>query len=189
MGASFTEDQAVSKIHHESGHLIWVGWALVLVGVAPLILPLITGHAATQYVGWALVLSGAILIARAFWIRQSGRFFAALLFGALSLASGVFIVSRPMGGEFAVSVCLGIVFLVQGAFEIALGFHTRPLAGWGWMLVSALASIVMSVVVIVSGWQGLSLPALGAIVGVNFLSSGLAFLTIGGAARSAIRVR
>jgi uncharacterized membrane protein HdeD (DUF308 family) len=94
----------------------------------------------------------------------------------------VFILARPIGGELAITLCLGALFMVQGAYEAVLAFEVRPAQGWGWMLVSALASVVLSLV-IVAGWPGVSLIALGAVIGVNFLSSGLAFLMIGSAAR------
>jgi uncharacterized membrane protein HdeD (DUF308 family) len=72
--------------------------------------------------------------------------------------------------------------MIQGAFEAALAFEVRPAPGWSWMLVSALASVILSLVII-AGWPGVSLIALGAVIGVNFLSSGLAFLMVGSAAR------
>jgi uncharacterized membrane protein HdeD (DUF308 family) len=188
MPATVTEDVVLTKVHREAGQLMWVGWALAIIGAFSLILPMVTGVAATRYLGWALVIAGAALLGRAFWLRHDGPFFTALAFGALSLASGVFVVNRPLGGEIAVALCLGAVFLIQGGFEIALALQTRPLPGWSWMLVSALASIAMAGVILMAS-RDLSLMALGAVIGVNFLSSGLAFLTIGAAARSEIGIR
>jgi uncharacterized membrane protein HdeD (DUF308 family) len=188
MPATVTEDVVLSKVHREAGQLMWVGWALAIIGVFSLVLPLVTGVAATRYLGWSLVVAGAAMLGRAFWLRHDGPFFTTLAFGAISLASGVFVVTRPLGGEFAVALCLGVVFLIQSGFEIALAVQTRPLPGWRWMVVSALASIAMAGVIL-AGARDLSLMALGAVIGVNFLSSGLAFLIIGAAAKSEIRIR
>ena len=49
------------------------------------------------------------------------------------------------------------------------------------MLLSAVASILLPLVII-SGWPATSLIALGLIIGVNFISSGLAYISLGAAA-------
>jgi uncharacterized membrane protein HdeD (DUF308 family) len=76
--------------------------------------------------------------------------------------------------------------MVQGAFEAMLAFELRPSKGWGWMLASALASILLSLA-IVGGWPGTSLTALGIVIGVNFISTGLAYLTVGGRVKQALK--
>ena len=49
---------------------------------------------------------------------------------------------------------------------------------WRWaMLVSAIASIALAVL-IAAGWPRISLIALGILLGVNFLSSGLGYIFV-----------
>ena len=62
--------------------------------------------------------------------------------------------------------------------ELVLAFELRSTKAWGWLAVSALASIVLSLAIL-SGWPGTSLVTLGVLIGVNFVSSGLAFLLLG----------
>lgn len=61
--------------------------------------------------------------------------------------------------------------------EIFVAFEMRPLAGWVGMLLSGIASAVLAVV-IVAGWPGVSAIALGILLGVNFLSTGLAYMFV-----------
>jgi len=65
--------------------------------------------------------------------------------------------------------------MFQGAFEIFFAFEMRPLPGWVGMLISGIASAVLAVL-IVAGWPGVSLIVLGMLLGVNFLSTGLAYM-------------
>ncbi len=94
----------------------------------------------------------------------------------------MFILARPLAGELGITLSLGALFMIQGAFELVLAVELRATKGWTWMLVSALASIVLSVV-ITAGWPGSSLVALGILLGVNFISSGLAYLLLGAASK------
>jgi uncharacterized membrane protein HdeD (DUF308 family) len=183
MDASIAEGLFLDRIGRGANGLMRMGGVLMLIGAAALLSPMVSGLVATLYVGWMLIFSGAASLYGAFAVRGVGPFFGALLLGLLSLACGGFILARPIGGELAITLCLGGVFLAQGAFETALAFAVRPAPGWSWMLVSALASIALSVVILIA-WSGLSLVVLGAVIGVNFLSSGLAFLAVGAAAKA-----
>ena len=182
MSASIVENVFRTQVRKGANHLMWLGGALLVIGIASLVFPMISSLVATYFVGWVLIFSGAATLYGAFSIRGAGPFFGALLLGLLSLAAGVFILARPGFGELGITLGLGAMFMIQGAFEAALAFEVRPAQGWGWMLVSAIASVVLSLVII-AGWPGVSLIALGAVIGVNFLSSGIAFLMVGAAAK------
>jgi len=171
--------QAVRK---ESSHLMWLGVALVAVGVVALVFPMISTMVATLFVGWLLIVMGLLSLFVAFSIGGAGPFFAALLFSLLSIGAGAFTIARPAAGELAITICLGAIFMVQGAFEAALAFEVRPGRGWSWMLLSAAASIVLAMVILL-GLPALSLVALGILIGVNLITSGVAYLTVGAAGR------
>jgi uncharacterized membrane protein HdeD (DUF308 family) len=182
MSTSFIGEAFHTQVRKEASRFMWLGAALVIIGLAALIFPVVSSLVATLFVGWMLILSGLATIFGSFSMRGAGPFFGALLFGLLSLGAGVFIIARPLGGALAITLSLGVIFMVQGAFEAFLAFELRPARSWTWMLVSALASIVLAVVIL-AGWPGTSLITLGVIIGVNFISSGVAYLFLGGAAR------
>jgi uncharacterized membrane protein HdeD (DUF308 family) len=170
------------QVRAESSRWIWLGVAFLAVGVASLAFPMVSTLAATIFVGWLLVISGLLTVFSAFSVRGAGPFFGALLFGLLSIAGGVFMLARPLSGELAITLTLGVLFMIQGAFEVFLAFELRPARAWTWMLISALASILLSVI-IVSGFPGTSLVTLGVIIGVNFISSGLGYIMLGNTAK------
>ena len=181
-------DTAFGKeLRRETSHLMWLGVALLAVGVVALVFPMVSTLVVTLFVGWLLIISGALSLWVAFSIRGAGPFFGALLFSLLSIAAGVFIIARPGVGALAITIVLGALFMVQGAFEAVFAFEVRPARGWGWMLLSAIASIVLSVIIL-SGLPAISLVTLGVLIGVNFMSSGLAYLLVGGAVKREAKV-
>jgi uncharacterized membrane protein HdeD (DUF308 family) len=163
---------------------IWAGAALVLIGIAAVVWPMLSTLVATYFVGCLLAAGGIVGLLSGIFIRGSGQSFAAVLYALLSLAAGGIMVARPELGMLVVTLTLGVLFMVQGAYELAFAFELRPAPGWTWMLLSGLASVIFSLVII-SGWPASSLITLGVIIGVNFISSGLAFLTLGMAAARA----
>jgi len=172
-----------ADVREEYGRFMWGGLALALVGVAALIWPMVSTLVTSVFVGWMLVLGGVVSLFGGVSIPGSGRSFAAVLYALLSIAAGAFILARVDAALLVITLALGLLFMVQGAYELALAFELRPARNWIWMLLSAVASILLSLV-ITSGWPASSLVALGVIMGVNFITSGLAYLSLGLAART-----
>jgi uncharacterized membrane protein HdeD (DUF308 family) len=178
MTAAFTETGFHKQVRGAAGSMVWLGVAFVVIGGAAIAFPAMSTFVATLFVGWLLILSGVVTLLSAFSIRGTGPFFGALLLGLLSLAAGVFMLARPAGGALAITLTLGFLFMLQGAYEIFLAFELRPARAWGWMLLSALASIFLAIVII-TGLPGVSLVALGIIIGVNLITSGLGYIFVG----------
>ncbi len=170
----------------ESAHawLFWGGVAMVVLGVAAVVFPLVSTVVVELLVGWVLLLSGAVMLWGSFSIHGTGPFFAALLTSLLSVAVGVFMLFNPPAGVLALTLMLALVFMVDGAFEIVFAFELRPYTGWGWMLASGLASVLASIL-IAAGWPQISSVLLGLLLGLNFISSGLAYVTLASALKPA----
>lgn len=160
-----------------SPRLFWLGLLLALVGLAAILFPEFSTLAATMLVGWILLIAGTLLFIGSFWIHGTLPFFAGNLFGLLSAAGGVFLLFNPLSGAIALTLVVGILFMFQGASELMFAFETRPAPSWVGMLISGLASIVLAVI-IVAGWPGISAIALGLLLGINFLSTGIAYMFI-----------
>ena len=97
------------------------------------------------------------------------------------LFAGVFLLFNPFAGAMALTIVLAVIFLVQGAFEIAFAFDMRPAQGWVWMLLSGAASVILALVIAV-GLPAISAIALGILLGINFLSTGLGYVFVSRAA-------
>jgi len=165
------------RVRAASGRLLWLGLAIMLVGLAALVFPLVSTLVAALVVGWTLMFAGALAFIGAFSIHGTGPFFGALLTGLLSLAAGAFIVFNPLAGAVTLTLILGFVFMIQGAFELFFALEMRPHAGWWGMLLSGLASAVLAII-IATGWPAISAVALGILLGVNFVTTGLGYIAV-----------
>jgi uncharacterized membrane protein HdeD (DUF308 family) len=177
-----TDTASVGSLFHDrlrtaSKSMFWIGLAMAALGAAAIIFPMMSTLVATLFVGWVLLFSGAFSFFGAFSIHGTGPFFGALLLGLLSIAAGVFLLFSPIAGAVALTLMVGGIFLVQGAFEISFAFEMRPKNGWVWMLISGIVSFLMAIFVVAT-WPAISLILLGIVIGVNFLSTGLGYIFV-----------
>ena len=175
--ALFNNTLLHGRLQSASHRLLWVGIVMLVLGIAAILWPALSTLVATLFVGWMLLLTGGIALFGSFTIHGTGPFFGALLLALLSIAAGVFLVFNPLAGEAALTLAMVVVFAVQGAFEMLLAMEVRPLRGWVPMLISGIITIIVAVL-IAAAWPGISLFLLGVLVGVNFISSGIGYISI-----------
>jgi len=172
------------RLRAASGKLLWLGLLMLALGIAAIVFPIISTLVATLLVGWVFLISGVLTLYGSFSIHGTGPFFAALLLGLLSIAGGAYMLFNPLAGEAALTLLVGILFMFQGAFEIAFAIEMRGWPGWVGMLLSGIASVVLAVL-IVAGWPAVSVIVLGILLGVNFVSTGLAYIFVSRALKPA----
>jgi len=177
MRQAFVDDLFHTRLRPASGRLLWLGIVMVAVGVLALLFPMFSTLAVTVFVGWMMAISGAVTFVGAFSIRGTGPFFGALLLGLLSLGLGVFLIANPLAGAVALTLMVGAIFAVQAAFELYFAFEMRPHPGWAAMLISGVAAAVVAGLILV-GWPSISLVVLGTLFGVNFASTGAAYIMV-----------
>ena len=163
------------RLRAASGRLLWLGVLMVVLGIAAIVFPMISTLLATILVGWVFLISGLFTLYGSFSIHGTGPFFGALLLGLLSVGAGVYMLFNPLAGAAALTLVVGVLIMWQGAFEIAFSVEMRPHSGWLGMLVSGIASVVLAVL-IVAGWPAISVVVLGILLGVNFLTTGFAYI-------------
>ena len=158
--------------------LFWGGIALAALGVAALVFPAAASFAVALMVGWLLVLTGAVTIFNAFTVEGTGPFFGELSIGLLKLAFGVYLFRHTDVGILALTLLLATVFVVDGAVQVALAFEARPMEEWIWLLLAGLVSVGVGLLIAVGLPSKFSLVALGAYMGISFLSTGIARIAL-----------
>jgi uncharacterized membrane protein HdeD (DUF308 family) len=91
--------------------------------------------------------------------------------------TGLVVWFNPIGGVVALTAFLAAVLVVDGIFRSVLAFQVRPRAGWVWVLIGGILSIVLGVMI----WQQLpssALWVLGLLLGINLIFSGVSFLML-----------
>lgn len=175
--AQLSDRFMADKVRVGSRGLLWVGFALVVLGLAAIVFPIASTLVATLMVGWIILIYGVIGVAGSFSIHGTGPFFGALRVSLLSGAAGVFMLFNPGAGAAALTLVVAGLFSIQGAFEVSFAFEMRPHPGWVGLLTSGIISIVAAMF-IVAAWPGISLVLLGILLGVNFASTGVAYIVL-----------
>lgn len=185
MSSVLSESLFHGRLRTSSTRLIWLGIAMVILGIAAIVFPILSTLVAALFVGWIFLISGIFVLVGSFSIHGTGPFFGALLFSLLSIAAGVFLLFSPLAGEIALTLVVGVLFIIQGAFEIGFAFETRPHRGWVAMLISGVASVILAIL-IAAGWPAVSAIALGILLGVNLLSTGFGYIFVARSLKTAI---
>jgi uncharacterized membrane protein HdeD (DUF308 family) len=159
------------------------GIGLVLLGGVALVRSIGATIATMLLFGWLLVLAAAIEIAQAVlvghWAGFFHHLFAAVLFGLV----GLLLVSRPVGSAEALTLLMGLFFLISGAFQFVASLMVG-LTGWGWQALDGVITFVLGVMLI-SQWPVSGLWAIGLFLGIDLIFYGLAWMAISLSLRSA----
>lgn len=176
----------VVRVH--SGLFLAQGIIMTLLGVAAVIWPQFSSLAVNVYVGWIFLFSGIVGLVMMFFAPNVAGFLGSLLTGALALFTGVLLLWHPVEGVVSLTLVLVAFFIVEGLFQIAAAFGYRSAfpESWGWMAMSGVADLVLAGSII-GGWPGTASWAIGLIVGVNLITSGVAITMAALAGRSLVQ--
>jgi uncharacterized membrane protein HdeD (DUF308 family) len=160
------------------------GVVMVILGVLAILAPVAASIAVAIYVGWLLLISGVIGLIAIVSTHHVHAFIWSLITAALSVVVGVLLVLMPVQGAISLTIVLTAFFIAEGVFQTTVAIASRQvLAGtWVWMLLSGLADLVLAAIII-AGWPGTAVWALGLLVGVNLLTSGWAIVVAAFAGR------
>ena len=165
-----------------AGWLVALGVVTVVAGILAVGSPLAAGLGVSVLVGIAMAVAGVARTMGAFRAGSFGQGALALIGGILAFVAGVIMAARPGLGLEALTLMLAAYLLVDGVSGGVLAFHVRPQKGWGWMLFSAAASVILGFLLL-RDWPLSGLWAVGTLVGINLIFSGATLVSVGSAAR------
>jgi len=155
------------------------GWLVLIAGVLSLLAPLASGIAISMLVGALLVIAG---ITRLFNAFQGAGLWSGL-FGLISTIAGLTVMGRPLLGLATLTMVLVVYFLAIGFSEVIAAFQIRPVQGWGFLLFSGIISIVLGMM-IWNQWPLSGRWAVGVLVGIQLMFSGMTMITLGSALKT-----
>jgi uncharacterized membrane protein HdeD (DUF308 family) len=154
-----------------------MGIILMLAGFAAIWVPFAAGLAGTIFFGSLVLVSGIAHWAYAWFERKGGGVIWQILIGLVYVIAGVTMLLLPVNAVFVLTLVLACYIAFEGVFELVFFFWLRLLPGSAWFLVDGIISILLSILIF-AGWPSSSLWALGTLVGVSLLFSGVARLTL-----------
>lgn len=159
------------------GWFLTLGIVLVVAGIAAIMFPLVSTIAAKIALGWIFLAAGVVMIIHAFSIQRWGGFLMELLLGVLYLVAGGWLAFFPLTGIVTLTILLAALFLAEGVVEVIMGFRVRPHEGWGWLVFSGLIAVAVGLL-IAAELPSSAVWAIGLLVGVNLLSTGISFIVV-----------
>jgi uncharacterized membrane protein HdeD (DUF308 family) len=156
---------------------------LVVAGLVAFVYPLLTSLAVTFFLGWMLIVSGVIQAIALVAASKVPHFWMSLISAVLSIVTGILFVRNPGVAVTTLALLLVIYFMVEGIAKVVLALTIRPLANWGWLLVSGIIGVGLSIFLIMNPL--LSFVALGFFIGIQLISEGIAIGAMAWTARRA----
>jgi uncharacterized membrane protein HdeD (DUF308 family) len=169
-------------IKKASGWFIGMAVVFILLGMMAIIEPGVAGLAVTILVGWLLIFGSVAHLVAAFSGGGAGRVIWQVLIGIVYILGGVYFLTHPLLALGTLTLLLAVIILTEAVFEIIAYFRMRSARGAGWLLVNALITLLLGGLIWFH-WPSSSVWAIGILVGVNLLMTGISRLMFGLAAR------
>jgi len=163
--------------------LLW-GVLLICLGVLALGSPMLAAIAVNAFVAWLIVLAGVVHLIVAFHTREAGSVIWRLLVGLAYICFGGYLIARPALGVASLTLVLASLFLVEGILDIVMFFRVRSIMRAGWILLDGIVTLLLGLMIYMQ-WPSSSAWAIGTLVGVSLIFSGVTRVMVSLAVRRA----
>ena len=181
------QSSPVEMVRHASTVSILWGVLLIVFGVVAVGTPLLAALAVNALVAWLIVLAGVVHLMLAFRVHQAGSVIWKVLVGIAYLCFGGYLFTHPLLGVTSLTLLLASLFLIEGILNIVLYVKMRPIHGSSWMLVDGIVTLLLGLMIYMQ-WPSSSAWAIGTLVGVSLIFSGVARVMMSLAVRKATQV-
>ncbi len=154
---------------------ILLGALLLLAGLLAIVLPVLAALTASLFLGWLLLLGSILHFGYAWSERGAGPILWQVLLGIIYLVAAFSLLLFPVAGVFTLTLILACYLAVEGIVEVSLYLRLRALPGTVWFLVDGVVSLLLAGLIF-AHWPSSSVWALGTLVGISLLFSGMARL-------------
>jgi len=181
-----TQGPVVKAARAFSGWLIVAAILFIVLGAFAVIEPYVAGLGVALLVGWLLIFGGVSHFVSAFEGGGAKRVIFQILAGVLFVVGGYYMVTHPLLALGSLTLLLAALILAAGVCEIVTYFRLKGEQASGWMLFNGILALILGALIWLH-WPSSSVWAIGTLVGVYLLMTGIARLMIGLTGRRLIR--
>ena len=163
--------------------LVW-GVLLIVLGMAAVGSPFLAAVAVNVAIAWLIVLAGAIHVILAFRAHGAGSMIWKLLVGVAYVCFGVYLILHPVLAVASLTLVLASLFLIEGVLDIVLFVKMRSVGGSTWVLLDGIITLLLGLMIYMQ-WPSSSAWAIGTLVGISMIFSGVARVMMSLGARKA----
>jgi uncharacterized membrane protein HdeD (DUF308 family) len=157
--------------HASTWSIVW-GVLLIIFGMLAVGSPFLAAVAVNVVIAWLIILAGVVHLILAFHAHRTGSLIWKLLVGAAYLFFGVYLIMHPVLGVASLTLALASLFLIEGVLDIVLFFKMRTMRGSSWVLVDGIITLLLGLMIYLH-WPSSSVWAIGTLVGVSMIISGV----------------
>ena len=172
MAQAFTTD-----VHRATTWSIVLSVLMIIAGILAIASPYYAGLAITVVVGWLLLISAVLHLVYAFRGGRAAAVVWEILLAIVYALIGFYILANPRIGLASLTFAIAFYLFVEAILEFALSYQLRNESGAGWMLVDGIITMILAFL-IWANWPSSSVWAVGIIVGVSMLFSGITRMMI-----------
>jgi uncharacterized membrane protein HdeD (DUF308 family) len=165
-----------------TGWFIAIGVLFIVLGIFAIAEPFAAGLGVTLLVGWLLVIGAVAHFIAAFKGGGAKHVVLQLLVGIVYLIGGLYFLTHTIMGVSTLTLLLSGVILAEGVLEILAYFRLRNMHAAPWLLINGVVTLLLGGLIWFH-WPSSSVWAIGTLVGVNLLMTGISRLMLGLAAR------
>jgi uncharacterized membrane protein HdeD (DUF308 family) len=155
-----------------TGSILW-GVLLIVLGMLAVGSPFLAAVAVSAAVAWLIVLAGVVHLMLAFRAHGAGSVIWKVLVGIAYLCFGGYLIVHPLLGVASLTFALALLFLIEGMLNIVLFFKMRSVHGSSWVLVDGIITLLLGLMIYMQ-WPSSSAWAIGTLVGISLIFSGVA---------------
>ncbi|MFC7071053.1 HdeD family acid-resistance protein [Halobaculum lipolyticum] len=159
-------------------YLLGVGIVFSLLGAVAILAPFVTGIGLSYLLGGVVLAGGVAALVQALRVRTWRATIWQGLLAVVYVVAGVMLLANPLVGLVALTLLLVAYIAVSGVVEIAMGLRLRPAARWSWFVASGALSLALAALLWI-GFPSTAAWAVGLLVGVHFLTTGVALIAAG----------
>jgi uncharacterized membrane protein HdeD (DUF308 family) len=164
-----------------------MGVLMIVFGILAIATPAVAGKAVVMIIGAVLLLVGIVQIVSGLRTEGWSSKLPPLILGIIAAICGLGLLGEPWIGMKFIALMLAIFFVMEGIWKIIASFSYRPASGWVLMLASGVIALVLGVL-IWQQWPVSGLWAVGILVGVDLLSTGISMVVLASTVRKFRRV-
>jgi uncharacterized membrane protein HdeD (DUF308 family) len=178
------DQSPIHMVRHASTWSIVWGVLLIIAGMLAIGSPMIAAIAVSILLAWLIVFAGVIHLVVAFHGHRAGSIFWKLLVGIAYLCFGGYLLMHPVLGVASLTLVLACLFLVEGVLNIVLFFRMRSVSGSSWVLIDGIITLLLGLMIYLQ-WPTSSAWAIGTLVGISMIISGVTRVMLSLAVRRA----
>jgi len=165
-----------------TGWYIATAVLLIVLGLFGIIEPGVAGLGVTLLVGWILIVGAMMHFVAAFKGGGAKQVLFQVLIGVVYLIGGLYFLTHTIMAVGTLTLLLAAIILVEGIIEVVSYVRLRGEGASGWILFNGIVTLLLGGLIWFH-WPSSSVWAIGTLVGVNLLMTGMTRLMFGLAAR------